>query len=101
MAGDLIFGSFSPSDKVPGAYGAVQAGVSGQSAASLPVLCLLVGLKLSAGTMSPDTQVVQVFEPTDCDTYAGAGGELASMGYDALSTAPNTPVFLASPTPAN
>lgn len=93
----VIIAGFGSNDRVPGAYGEVLYGTSGQTAASLPLLCLLVGLALSAGTIAVDTQVQQVFSKQDMDTYAGAGGELAWMGYDAIDAAPSTPIYIASP----
>jgi phage tail sheath gpL-like len=97
--GTLIAG-FSPQDKVPGAYGEVVYGVSGQNAASAPLLLLLVGLMITGGSLIQDTQVQQVFGKTDCDTYATAGSELAAMGYDAIDQDSTVPVFIASPAPA-
>ena len=93
----FLIAGFGPQDKVPGAFGEVVYGVSGQSAASAPLLLLLCGLALAAGTIVQDTQIVQAFGKTDFDTYAGAGGELATMGYDAIDTDPTVPVFMGSP----
>lgn len=92
--------AFSPADKVPGFYGQVQYGASGQSAAGQPISLLLVGLE-TGGTITPDTQVVQVFQTSDLDTFAGKGSELAAMGYDALATQLDIPLFIASPLPPN
>ena len=100
MPSNLVFAAFSPSDKVPNFYGAVQYGVSGQTAAGLPLALLLVGL-MSGGSLTPDSQVQQVFQSADADTYAGAGSELATMAYDAFKNAPNTPIFITSAKPAS
>lgn len=97
----VVIASFSPNDKVPGFYGQDTFGTLGQSAAGLPIALLLVGLMTSAGTLVSDTQVQQVFQPSDLDTYAGIGSELATMGYDALETESDIPIFIASPKPAN
>lgn len=98
-----VITGFPSSNRVPGAFGEVLFGTAGQSAASLPLLLLCVGLKLSAGTITPDTQVQIIRSQADADTYAGAGGEGASMLYDALNIAGNAgvPIYYASPTPAN
>ncbi len=93
----VIIAGFSSSDRVPGAYGEVLYGVGGQNAASIPNICLLVGLMTSTGSLPVDTNVQQIFSKTDADTYAGAGSELAGMAYDALDTAPDVPLFIASP----
>lgn len=97
----FVIASFSPDDKVPGFYGQDTFGNGGQSAAGLPIALLLVGLMTTAGSLTPNTQIQQVFQDSDCDTYAGAGSELATMGYDALETESDIPIFIASPTPPN
>ena len=97
MAGQTIIAGFSSADKVPGAVGEVLYGVSGQSAASIPLFVLVCGLMGTGGALTADTQVQQVFSKGDVDNYAKAGSELAGMAYDAIDTAPNVPVFLASP----
>lgn len=95
----VVIASFSPNDKVPGFYGQDTFGTLGQSAAGLPIALLLVGLMAGAGTLVSDTQVQQIFQPSDLDTYAGIGSELAEMGYDALATESDIPIFIASPKP--
>ena len=93
----VIIAGFSPNDKVPGFYGQVQYGTAGQSGAGLPIALLLVGLASSAGTITADTQIQQVYQPSDLDTFAGIGSELACMGYDALLDQSNIPIFIAAP----
>ncbi|HSY22315.1 MAG TPA: hypothetical protein VK841_09385 [Polyangiaceae bacterium] len=100
MSSNLVFAAFSPSDKVPGFYGGIQYGVSGQTAAGLPLALLLVGL-MTTGTLQPDSQVQQIFQSADADTYAGPGSELATMAYDAFKNAPNTPIYITSAKPAS
>lgn len=91
-----VIASFSPQDKVPGAYGEVQYGTSGQSAATLPLFLLLVGIA-SGGNLAVDNEIRQVYSKADVDVAALAGGELAWMGYDAIDTASSVPTFLAAP----
>lgn len=100
MAGPILIVGFSPNDKVPGAYGEVVYGVSGQSAASVPLLCLLVGLKITAGNLTPDTEIRQFFSKTDADTMWGKAAEGAWMAYDAIDAAPAAPLYGCAPTAA-
>jgi phage tail sheath gpL-like len=97
-----IIAGFPSSNRVPGAVGEVLFGTAGQGAAGLPLLLLVVGLKLAAGTITPDTQVQPIGSQADADLYAGAGGEGACMLYDAIKIAgpAGVPIFYASPTPA-
>ncbi len=101
MSGQVVIAGFSPTDKVPGAYGEVVYGAGGQSAASIPLVLLLVGLMTSAGNLNADTEVRQVYSESDIATAAGTNSELACMAYDALKVAPGVPMFLLSPQPAN
>lgn len=96
----ILIAGFSPSDKVPGAYGEVKYGAGGTSAGSIPLLCLLVGLALSSGTLAPNGAPQLVTEDSDADLLAGAGSELAAMAYDAVDAAPGVPIWIASPAPA-
>src|ERR1700722_7937239 len=95
-----VIAGFPSSNRVPGAYGEVLYGTSGQSAAGLPLLLLVVGLKTSAGTITPDTQGQPIGSPAAADHYAGAGSGGATMLYDARAVAGNAgvPIFYASPT---
>jgi phage tail sheath gpL-like len=98
-----IIAGFPSSNRVPGAVGEVLFGTAGQGAAGLPLLLLVVGLKLSAGSIQPDTQVQPIGSQADADNYAGAGSEGACMLYDALKIAgaAGVPILYASPTPAS
>lgn len=97
----VVIAQFSPDDKTPGFFGQVQYGTAGQSAAGLPIALLLVGLMTSAGTLSYETQVQQIFQDSDADTYAGIGSELATMAYDALEEQTDIPIFIASAKPSS
>lgn len=75
----------SPTDKVPGIYLNTLFGVQNNSFSPEPKYLLLVGMyDPNVGTMTPDTDVLDVFDDTDVDTYAGPGSELALMAYPAL-----------------
>src|SRR5580700_3574575 len=93
--------AFSPDDKVPGFYGQVSYGAAGNTSGALTVALLLVGLATSAGTITPDTGIQQIFQDTDADTYAGVGSELACMAYDALQDDNDIPIYIASPKASN
>lgn len=96
-----IIAGFPSSNRIPGAFGEVLYGTAGQSAASLPLLLLVVGLKVAAGSITPNTQVQIIGSQADADNYAGIGSEGACMLYDVLKVAGNAgvPVYYASPTP--
>jgi phage tail sheath gpL-like len=103
MTTPVVISGFPSSNRVPGAYGEVLTGQGGQSAASLPLKCLVVALAGSGGAITPDTQVVQILSTADADYYAQAGSEGATMLYDALTVAGNAgvPLWYCSPKPAN
>ncbi len=94
---DVVIAGFSPGDKTPGFYGQVQYGVGGASSGLGIIGLMLVGLMTSAGNLGQNTEVRQVYQPSDVDTAAGIGSELATMAYDALAAQPEVPIFLASP----
>jgi len=97
----VVIAGFPSSNRVPGAYGEVLTGTGGQSAASLPMKCLLVGLATS-GTLVSDVQVQPILSVQDADNYWGAGSEGACMAYDALTFAGNAgvPIYGCTPKPA-
>lgn len=95
----VVISQFSPNDKTPGFFGQVQYGTAGQSFAGLPIALLLVGVMNASGTLAYDTQIQQIYQDSDADTFAGIGSELAVMAYDALEEQTDIPVFIASPKP--
>lgn len=102
MGTPIVIAGFSPSNRDPGFFGEVVYGVGGQTAASLPIALLVVGLKTS-GSITPDTQVQPIYQTADADTYAGPGSEGACMLYDALTLGGQfgIPIYYCSPTPAS
>lgn len=101
MTVPVVIAGFPSSNRVPGAYGEVLTGQGGQSAASLPLACLVVGLP-TTGSITPNTQIVPILSTVDADTYAGPGSEGACMLYDALQAAgqAGVPLFYCTATPA-
>jgi len=75
---------FASNNRVPGVYGETVYGAGAISAASLPLVLLLVGTKLTSGTATPNQDVVQILSADDADLAFGAGCELARMCYAAL-----------------
>lgn len=94
----------SDKDKLPGFYAQSKFGVGGEAGVG-QIILLLVGLKADGlGSLALDTAptinglgLAQTLD--DCDALAGAGGELARMGYVAIQNFPNVPTYLAAVTP--
>lgn len=83
MSVPIIIG-FSTSNRVPGVYGETIFGAGAISAASLPLILLLVGTKLSTGSATSNQDVNDVLSVDDADAYYGAGAEISRMAYQAL-----------------
>lgn len=76
---------FASNNRVPGVYGETVYGAGSISAASIPLVLLLVGtMGTSVGSATPNQDVVQILSADDADTAFGAGFELARMCYAAL-----------------
>ena len=75
----------SSTSKRPMFFAKLFMAVGAVSAASLPTLCLCVGQKISAGTITADAAPVEAFSDEECDTYGGVGSEIARMGRTALA----------------
>lgn len=74
----LVIQGFSPTMKVPGAYGEVIYGAGGSSAADIPLRVLVVAKKTAAGSAIPDTQVKRIFSASDARAFHGPGSELSN-----------------------
>lgn len=72
-------------------------GAGPQSAGSLPMNLLLVGLRTSGGNLTVDSEIRQIFSSTDAITAAGQGSQLYRMALAALKI-PNVNIFLAAVT---
>lgn len=85
IANQGFVAELSPTDKVPGAYINVIMGVGGTSNSSIPKYLLIVGMPSSAGHITPDAAVVDIYSEADADYWFGAGSEAALMCYAALA----------------
>jgi len=85
---------FNSSIRVPGFYGQTQFGASPISAASLPLILLLVGTKLTAGTATANQDINAVTSSDQADALYGAGSEL-SLGCYAALTVPGVTILAA------
>lgn len=94
---NIIIAGFSSTDKVPGAYGENKWGAGAQSAASIPLLVLLVGLAGTGATADLDDEIVDIFDPDTAATKFGARSELADMCRAALDI-PGVTIKAVAPT---
>lgn len=101
----IVIPGFVDSDKVPGAVIETVYGRGRQSIGANPVLLVVTGNKLTAGTATPDQDINQIFSTTDADNYYGAGSEIAMQCYAALDipgvTLFGCPVLEAASSPAS
>lgn len=75
---------FTSDDKVPGFVGETKYGQGKNSVGAIPLKLLVTGNKLSAGSATADSSVIQVFSTSDADSFFGAGSEIAVQCYAAL-----------------
>lgn len=76
---------FSSSNRVPGYYGETVYGAGAISAASIPLVLLLVGTMATSGVQAtPNQDVVDIIDAETADAQFGAGYELSRMCYAAL-----------------
>lgn len=75
---------FASNNRVPGFYGETVYGAGAISAASIPLVLLLVGTKLTAGTATANQDIDTILSADVADSKYGAGSELALMCYAAL-----------------
>lgn len=80
----IVIPGFVDSDKVPGAVVETVYGRGKQSLGAAPVLLVVTGNKLTAGTAVADQDINQIFSETDADSFYGAGSEIAMQCYAAL-----------------
>lgn len=85
--GQILIAGFSSTDKRPGFYGEIKYGTGAQSASSIPLLLLLVGLAASDASQSAvaNTELVDVYSDDDAEAAFKSGTELSCMCYDALA----------------
>jgi phage tail sheath gpL-like len=82
----ILVAGFAVDDAVPGSYRASVLGAGLISIGSLPVKVCVIGNKTSAGSATPDSDVVgPLISEADADSYLGYGSECATGCYAALS----------------
>lgn len=82
----IVVEGFADSNKVPGFYGQTVFGAGRSAFGSASMKVLVVGLKTSAGDLTADVDVTEVFTPDDCDLRGGQGSEVARMCRKAMLT---------------
>ena len=82
--------------KNPGFYGETVYGSGSTGSGAAPLRVLLIGLMAVGGTLTANGAPVQVVDDNQVDTVAGAGSELATMGYGATQMQ-GAEIYLASP----
>lgn len=75
---------FSSSNRVPGFYGETVYGAGALSAASIPLILLLVGTMLTGGTATPNQDIVDILDAETADAKFLPGSELSRLCYSAL-----------------
>lgn len=70
--------------KVPGAFRETLYGRGKVSIGAIPVKLAITGNKTTAGSATPDQDIVPIFSADDADTYLGLGSEGAMQAYAAL-----------------
>ena len=95
MGSPISIVGWSSSDKVPGVGGETLFGTGPASASSIPLTHLVVGTKLTAGSATPNNDVLTILSQDDADAKLGAGSEAALMCYAALKANPNDTLYCA------
>jgi phage tail sheath gpL-like len=95
----IVIAGFTSSFKVPGTFIETIFGAGQISAASIPLKCLVVGLKGSSGSIVNNGTPQPAFSRNDVDSLVQPGSEAARMAYQALQ-APNVQLYIACPSPA-
>jgi phage tail sheath gpL-like len=84
MGGIVQIVGFSSSYKVPGYFAETVYGAGAITVGSIPLICLVVGNKTSAGSATADQDLKQVLSVDDADAYFGPGAEISVMCYAGL-----------------
>jgi phage tail sheath gpL-like len=96
---DQIVG-WPTSDKVPGFYGQTKFGVGRTSVGEWPIVIALTGTKTSDGSMTPDSDVEQVFSFDQAIAKVGKRSTAAQQAKAAFSV-PGANIVLAPPAEAS
>jgi phage tail sheath gpL-like len=73
--------------KVPGNYRETKYGQGKISIGAIPIKLAITGTKTTAGSATPNQDIVPIFSEDDADTYLGEGSECAMQAYAALQVA--------------
>lgn len=92
-----VIPGWDPSYRRPRFIAQIVFGAGQLSAAIAPLLCLMIGMKTSAGTIVADAAPIPCVSDEEADTKSGAGSQLARMAYKALKY-PGVNVYLAAVT---
>lgn len=79
MSQQIIIPGLSPTGKVPGGFAALLYGQGGVSPGQIPRTFLVVGTKLSSGSLVPDSGSVEITPSTDIHALVNDRSELAQM----------------------
>lgn len=87
MSSPIVFVGWGSDDLVPGFYAQEQFAQGNLTGASLQRRVLVSGTKTSAGTATPDQDLVQIFSEDDARAKLGARSELCRMARQTILTA--------------
>ena len=80
----IVIQGLSPTAKVPGVAALVLLGQGAITPGQIPRTLLVVGTKLSSGSVTPDTSIVAITSASDLDALFGNRSEIAQMLREAL-----------------
>lgn len=83
----VTIAGWSSTAKVPGVTAEVVYGAGPINAASIPLVCLLLGIQASTGTATGNQDVKLITNADDAAIYYGGQSEIANMAYKALGVA--------------
>jgi phage tail sheath gpL-like len=89
------FTGLDPTYKVPKFIGKIVFSAGALSASDLPLYVLYIGPKTSAGSLTADQDIVEVFDEEEIDSKVGARSLLGWMARKGLRAAPTSRHFVA------
>lgn len=87
MSASIVIPGLTNSFKVPGAWRETKYGTGKNSVGAIPVKLVVTGTKTTAGSATPDQDIVRIFSEEEADAYLGEGSEGAMQCYAALAIA--------------
>lgn len=81
----IVIPGLTNSFKVPGAWRETKYGTGANSIGSIPVKLVVTGTKTTAGSATPDQDIIRIYSEEDADAYLGEGSECAMQCYAALA----------------